>query len=144
MLDFNNISILVVEDDPDMRVFLSNLLTSSGFCATCTENIEQGLKIAEEQNPFVIIIDAMLPEEAGVRFYWSLRLNRRLKNIPVIMLSSIERKTFFRLRKYQASRLNLTINEPEAYLQKPPEAEELLRVVRRLFFLHRGAGECTP
>lgn len=144
MLEFNNISILVVEDDPDMRVFLSNVLSSSGFCPTCIENIDQGLKIAEEQRPFVIIIDAMLPGEAGVRFYWDIRQDRRLKDIPVIMLSSIERKTFFRLRKYQASRLNLTINEPEAYLQKPPEAEELLKIVRRLFFLRRGAGECTP
>jgi CheY-like chemotaxis protein len=125
-------TILVVEDEPDTSIFLSNLLTASGFCPICAGTLTEGLKKAVDACPDLIIINAMLPGEAGIRLYQSLRTNNRLCHIPVIMLSTLDSSTFYRCPGAKRSPAGRHIPEPEAYLQKPPEADELLSVINRL------------
>ncbi len=125
-------TILVVEDEPDMSIFLSNLLTASGYCPICAATLPEGFNKAMDACPDLIIINAMLPGEAGIRLYQNLRTNRRLCHIPVVMLSSLDSSTFFRCPGAKRSPAGRHIPEPEAYLQKPPEADELLAVVNRL------------
>lgn len=125
-------TILVVEDEPDMSIFLSNLLSANGFCPICTETVSEALKQALESCPALIIINAMLPAEAGIRLYRSLRISSRLCNIPVVILSSLDRQTFYRWPGTKRLPSGQPIPEPEAYLMKPPEADELLTVVNRL------------
>jgi hypothetical protein len=52
--------------------------------------------------------------------------------IPVIMLSAIDRKTFFLYKKFKSTPSGAGVPEPEAYLEKPPEAEELIGIVQML------------
>lgn len=125
-------TILVVEDEPDMSIFLSNLLTANGFCPICAGSLTEGLKKAVDACPDLIIINAMLPGEAGIRLYQNLRTNHRLCHIPVVMLSTLDSNTFYRCPGAKRSPAGHHIPEPEAYLQKPPEADELLTVVNRL------------
>ncbi len=121
-------TILVVEDEPDTSIFLSNLLTANGYCPICAMTLAEGLKEAVDACPDLIIINAMLPGEAGIRLYQSLRTNHRLCQIPVVMLSTLDSSTFYRCPGAKRS----PTGRPEAYLQKPPEADELLAVVNRL------------
>jgi CheY-like chemotaxis protein len=125
-------TILVVEDEPDTSIFLFNLLTADGFCPICAATLADGLKKAVDACPDLIIINAMLPGEAGIRLYQSLRTNHRLCHIPVVMLSTLDSSTFYRCPGAKRSPAGRHIPEPEAYLQKPPEADELLSVVNRL------------
>lgn len=125
-------TILVVEDEPDMSIFLSNLLSANGFCPICAASLTEGLKQAVDGCPDLVIINAMLPGEAGIRLYQSLRTNHRLCHIPVIMLSTLDSSTFYRCPGAKRSPTGRHLPAPEAYLQKPPEAEELLTVVNRL------------
>jgi len=125
-------TILVVEDEPDTSIFLSNLLTANGYCPICAMTLAEGLKEAVDACPDLIIINAMLPGEAGIRLYQSLRTNHRLCQIPVVMLSTLDSSTFYRCPGAKRSPTGRPIPEPEAYLQKPPEADELLAVVNRL------------
>ncbi|MBC2710775.1 MAG: response regulator [Desulfosarcina sp.] len=125
-------TILVVEDEPDMSIFLSNLLTANGFCPICAMTLAEGLKKAMDERPDLIIINAMLPGEAGIRLYQSIRTSDRLCHIPVVMLSTLDSSTFYRCPGAKRSPAGRPIPEPEAYLQKPPEADELLSVVNRL------------
>lgn len=125
-------TVLVVEDEPDMSIFLSNLLASNGYCPTCAASPAEGLRKAKAACPDLIIINAMLPGEAGIRLYRTLRTSDRLCRIPVIMLSTLESRTFDRWPGVKRSPSGRPIPAPEAYLQKPPEADELLAVVDRL------------
>ena len=125
-------TILVVEDEPDMSIFLSNLLSANGFCPICAVSLTEGLKKAVDGCPDLVIINAMLPGEAGIRLYQRLRTNHRLCHIPVIMLSTLDSSTFYRCPGAKRSPTGRHLPEPEAYLQKPPEADELLAVVNRL------------
>jgi two-component system phosphate regulon response regulator PhoB len=89
-------TILVVEDEPDMSIFLSNLLTANGFCPICATTLAEGLKKAVDACPDLVIINAMLPGEAGIRLYQNLRTSSRLCHIPVVMLSTLDSSTFYR------------------------------------------------
>ena len=73
----------------------------------------------------------MLPGEAGIRLYQRLRTNHRLCLIPVVMLSTLDSSTYYRCPGAKRSPTGQPIPEPEAYLQKPPEADELLAAANR-------------
>ncbi len=124
--------ILVVEDEPDMSIFLSNLLSANGFFPICAATKKDGLKMALESCPDLIIINAMLPAETGIRLYQSLRSHHRLSHIPIVMLSTLDSSTYYCVPGTKRTSTGQHIPEAEAYLQKPPEADELLEIVNRL------------
>lgn len=115
-----------------MRIFFSNLLDSDGFCPILAEDRTEGMKKAVEEGPAVIIIDMMMPGESGIQMYRSLKREERLKNVPVIMLSTLDKQTFFKFHMVRGSHPGKANWESDIYLEKPPEAEELLRIVRKL------------
>ncbi len=124
--------ILVVADEADIRIFLSNLLDARGFELIEAGNGTEGLKIAETMKPALIILDVMMSNKEGIQVYHNLKKDETLKMIPVIMLSAIDRKTFFLYKKFQSTPSGAGVPEPEAYLEKPPEAEELMGIVQML------------
>lgn len=129
-------TILVVEDEPDMSIFLSNLLSANGYCPICAATEKEGLKIALDECPDLIIINAMLPGETGLLLYHTLRTNDRLCQIPVVLLSTLDSSTFYRCPGTRRSPSGRPVPQAEAYLQKPPEADELLGIVNRLCSAH--------
>nr|HID59771.1 response regulator [Desulfobacterales bacterium] len=123
--------ILVVDDEPDMRTFLSTLLETSGFTAVAAENGIEGVQKAREVKPDLIILNVMMPKENGVQMYRQLKISDQLKQIPVIMISAISKKSFLRCQKiltYWGS----SFPEPEAYIKKPLESDELIQLVESL------------
>ena len=124
--------ILIVDDELDMRIFLCNLLGNCGYEPLDAGNKDQGMQIAISDKPALIILDVSMPKESGVQMYRELREHEDLKNVPVIMLSTIDKKTFAIYQKFLNMPPGQEIPEPGAYLEKPLEAEELIRLVRRL------------
>ena len=125
-------TILIVDDEIDMRFFLSTLVETNGYRHVLAKNGSEGLKMAHKIRPDLIILDVMMPKEGGVHMYGQLRVSPELRDIPVIMLSAISRKTFFHYMKMMNVRLGDIIPEPDAYLEKPPEADEILTVIKSL------------
>jgi two-component system phosphate regulon response regulator PhoB len=123
--------VLVVDDELDMRTYISTLLETSGFKPLLAEDGIQGLVIARRDKPKLIILDVMMPKESGINMYRELRKDPDLKGIPVIMLSALSRKTFFHSQKLLDEYDGEKIPEPEAYIEKPPEPEELLEAIQK-------------
>jgi len=130
-------TILVVDDEQDTRIFLSNLLRSGGLRPIIAENKTEGMQKAFKETPAVIILDMMIPGDRGVQMYKDLKRDENLKNIPVIMLSTLEKKTFFRCRKIHNVRSDQNIPSPDIFREKPLETEELLKAVNRLINIGR-------
>ena len=124
--------ILVVDDEPDTRMFLSNLLHSDGFCPITAENKTEGFRKAVEEKPAVIILSMMLPGEAGFHMYRHLKRDEQLKNIPVIMLSTIDKDTFLKCHNIYGQTICEEAAAFDKYIEKPPEADEFLITVREL------------
>jgi len=124
--------ILVVSDEADTRIFLTNLLLAVNQEPIGAVDKDQGLALARERRPKVIILDMMMAGRDGIRMYRHLKTDPDLRPIPVIMLSAIDPETFFLYEKYQPHGTAAGVPQPEGYLQKPPEADELLRLVGEL------------
>jgi twitching motility two-component system response regulator PilH len=127
-----NKKVLIVDDEPDMRIFVSNLLNSNGFSPITAKSKTEGLRKAIEENPAVIILDMMMPGESGIQMYRDLKQWEKLKHVPVIMLSTIDRETFFKFHIVRGSPLNKVVLEPDTFLEKPLEAKDLINLVRAL------------
>jgi len=64
--------------------------------------------------------------------YRQLKTDNKLKEIPVIMLSAVAKKTFFHYLNMLNVQSTHPVSEPEAYMEKPPEASVLLKMTKQL------------
>jgi len=124
--------ILIVDDDSDMRIFLSNLFETLNFRPILAKSCSEGMKKALTEKPEIIILDVPMPEKRGLQMHQNLKNDDRLKDIPVIMISTLDRKTLLQYQRSFKLVNGQDIHEPEAYLKKPLEAEDLLVRVREI------------
>ncbi|UCD33722.1 MAG: response regulator [Desulfobacterales bacterium] len=129
----NPLKILVVDDEPDMRIFVSTVVETMGFDPIMAENGTEALEKVQSILPALIILDVMMPKiEDGVKTYQLLKTDKRLDQIPIIMLSAIAKKTFFHFIRILSPQNGPGIPEPEAYMEKPPDAAELVKIIENL------------
>lgn len=126
--------ILIVDDEMDMRIFMSTLFETSGYTSIASKEGATGLQKARALRPNLIILDIMMPGEGGALMYRQLKIDKLLKSIPVIMLSAVGEKTFRHYLKMlnAQSQSHIHIPEPDAYIEKPPDPDEVLRTARAL------------
>lgn len=79
--------ILVVDDDPNLRVLLRQMLALRGFDVVEAEDGLDALAKVEEAKPSVIVLDVMMPDIDGITVCKQLRSQPQTANLPIIMLS---------------------------------------------------------
>lgn len=121
--------ILVVDDELDMRTYLSTLLKTSGYRPLVAANGLEAIEKARAVRPDLVILDVMMPREGGIQLYRRIKSDEELKHIPVIMLSGIAKKTFFHAQSLLDRHEGQKVPDPEAYIEKPPEPEDLLKCI---------------
>ena len=132
-MSMENIKILVVDDEADMRIFVSTVIETSGFIPVTAEDGIQALAMARSIIPSLVILDVMMPKiDDGIQTYLQFRTDDKLDQIPIIMLSAVAKKTFFHTIRMLNPYRGQTIPEPEAYMEKPPDASELIRLIKEL------------
>ena len=124
--------VLIVDDELDMRIFLSTLLETSGYQPFTTRDGLDGVSKARTVKPDIIILDVMMPGEGGVQMYRNLKTDQELASIPVVMLSAVEKISFYHYLNMLNSRLPCPIPQPAAYLEKPVDPDQLLLVLKSL------------
>jgi CheY-like chemotaxis protein len=125
-------TILVIEDELDMRLFLKVLLETGGYLPVMAGNGRDGIEKARAQAPDLVLLDVMMPGQGGARTYRDLKSDPALSRIPVIMLSAVARTTFFHYLKMLDAGRTEKIIAPEAYVEKPPDPQYLLKCIERL------------
>ena len=124
--------VLNVEDDPDIRTFVATVLEERGYIPLMAKDGEEGAKKVKDEKPDLIILDILMPKESGIKMYHELKKDPSLKNIPVVMLSGVSKRTFLRSQSALTEFGDETVPEPEAYLEKPVEAEDLAEVLDKI------------
>jgi twitching motility two-component system response regulator PilH len=122
--------VLIVDDDPDVRLFSATVVEECGHTPIEAENGEDGLKMVKAEKPDLVILDVLMPKQSGIRLYRELKTDRALDAVRVILLSGIAKKTFLRSQKALTEFGGAEIPEPEIYLEKPVEAEELAASIK--------------
>jgi two-component system cell cycle response regulator DivK len=80
--------ILVIEDQEDNRTILRDLLTSVGYELIEATNGEEGVKLAEQEKPDLILMDIQLPVIDGYEATRRIRVISELKQTPIIAVTS--------------------------------------------------------
>jgi two-component system phosphate regulon response regulator PhoB len=128
-----NPKILVVDDESDMQIYLSTVVETMGFEPIVAGNGVEALEKARAFHPALMILDVMMPKiEDGLRAYQQFREDESLGQMPVIMVSAIAKKTFFHSIRLLRPLSGKQLPEPEAYMEKPPDAAELNRLITML------------
>jgi CheY-like chemotaxis protein len=128
-----NKKILIVDDEADMRIFVSTVVETRGFEPMTAQDGAEALNLARTNLPALVILDVMMPRiEDGIHTYQKFRMDETLGRIPIIMLSAIAKKTFFHTVRMLTPHKGRPIPEPEAYMEKPPDANELIRLIDTL------------
>lgn len=124
--------VLAVDDDPDIIMFVKTVLEENGYIPLIAKNGETGLSIARDESPDLIILDVLMPRQSGIRMYRELKDDETLRNIPVIILSGIARRTFLRSQEALTEFGDQPVPEPEVYMEKPVEPAELAEAIKDL------------
>ena len=124
--------VLVVDDDPDVRLFSVTVLEEHGYTPLEAGDGVEGLKMIKAEKPDLVILDIMMPRQSGIRLYRELKTDRSLKHIHVVVLSGIAKRTFMRSQKALTEFGGAEVPEPEVYLEKPVEAEDLADTIKQV------------
>ena len=106
-------TVLVVDDDPDAREFLTTVLQDNGFAAATAKDGDEAIKMIEQKVPDLVALDITMPEKSGVAVYRRLKEDDQLKSVPVIIVTGISDD----FKKFISSRRQ--VPPPEGYIQKP-------------------------
>lgn len=124
--------VLNVEDDADTRTFVSTVLEENGYTPIMAIDGAEGMEKVREERPDLIILDILMPRESGIKMYHELKLDPSLKDIPVVMLSGVSKRTFLRSQAALTEFGDETVPEPQAYLEKPVEPEDLAETLKKI------------
>ena len=79
---------LVVEDDPELRLLLATMLELEHKQVITAENGKEGFRLARECHPDLIVLDLMMPTMTGQEFREAQMANPEIKHIPVLVVSA--------------------------------------------------------
>lgn len=109
--------ILVIDDDPVIRRILTKSLADAGYQVTSAATGTEGLALAREKMPNLILVDVMMPEMDGYQVCNHLRQDPQTMNMPIIMLTALDETE---------SVVKGLRTGADDYMIKPFEIEELL------------------
>lgn len=123
---FEGSQVLVVDDNPDLRAYVSSVLQRQGYKVRTAEQGAAGLEMASRYRPDLIVTDLMMPGVSGLEMIERIRKDADLQGTPVILLTA---------KVDDETRLEGVEQGADAYLSKPFNDRELLAEVRNLLAL---------
>ena len=115
--------ILIVEDNEKNRKLLRDVLQFKGYRTVESETAEEGIRLAQESQPALILMDIQLPGIDGITALKQLRADPRTKKIPVIAVTA---------SAMIHSRKEILAEGFDGYQTKPISLKEFLAEVRRV------------
>ena len=113
-------SVLLAEDDRALRRFLEVVLERAGYQVFSASDGLEAMKLVLSASIDVVVTDEMMPNLSGHEFCRFLRNSPTLSQLPIILLSALERKD------------TNSAEQADAFLTKPVAGEELIECIERL------------
>ena len=119
----NRFTILIVDDEEDIRKVLSARLIKEGYQVIEAVDGEQGVKAAYQKKPSLVMMDIMMPVLDGVSATRRIKNHLETASIPIVMLTA---------KTDSASEIEALDAGADDYVSKPFDAEKLLARIRML------------
>lgn len=116
-------TILLIEDSPTDRAVFTQWLERAGHQVLAVDNAEDGLQMAREQRPGLVLMDVVLPGMSGFQATRALARDESTRQIPVLIVSTKDMETdkAWGLRQGAVD-----------YIVKPPREDELIARINEL------------
>ncbi len=114
--------ILIVEDDPKSLELTRDVIEASGYSTVAAIDGEQGVKLARDKKPDLILMDIMMPKMDGYTACRAIKIDKLTREIPVIMLTAAG----YELNKKLAQNMGAS-----GYVTKPFNIEELKGIINQ-------------
>jgi DNA-binding response OmpR family regulator len=125
-----NARILIVDDDVDLTKALKVTLESRKYTVVTAADRAEGMEKAQAQKPDLFILDVMMGTwQDGFEMSRELKKDRRFKDTPILMLTSIAERTGMAFKSTAGDTDWLPV---EGFMEKPVEPEALLAEIERL------------
>ncbi len=118
-------TVLVVDDEPDARDYLTTVLEDNGFATVTARDGTEAIARLEESLPDLVSLDITMPEKSGVAVYRKLKEDDRYKSVPVIIITGVSDD----FQKFISTRRQ--VPPPEGYISKPVDADDFIKMVRK-------------
>ena len=112
--------ILIVDDEQDIVETLKFMLEAQGYECFCAYDGENGLSMAKEVLPDLMILDVMMPKINGYKISRLLKYDNKYKDIPIIMVTA---------RSQEEDKLIGQETGVNEYITKPFELDEVIAKV---------------
>lgn len=133
-------TVLVVDDEPDVRFFLQTVLEDAGFGVALAANGKEALARMTESLPDVISLDLVMPKMSGLKFYRYIQKNKDRAGVPVVVVTAHAKDEFGRgdLEKIKAARSK---DATMFVLEKPIRPDIYINTIRKAVALEELASE---
>lgn len=115
--------ILLVDDEPDIRILTRMMLEKAGHSVVEAVNGDEGLRMLKNNRPDLILLDVMMPGMKGWKVCEKIKADKKNRDIPVVM---------FTIRSSEDSVKKSYECGADAHINKPFEIKELLDTIERL------------
>lgn len=129
-------TILVVDDEEDIREFLSLLLEDAGFRVVTASNGEEALEKVDEVAPDFISVDLVMPKKTGIQFLYELREKREHREIPVMVVTS-HAYDDLGSKDFEDIFSGKKLKGPQFHLDKPVDPQQYLQLIREKLDIER-------
>ena len=121
-------TILVIDDEPDVREFLTMALEDAGFQVITAQDGNQALERLKEKIPDFISLDLVMPGKSGLRFLREMRRNQQWAHIPFVVVTAHAHDDLGRddLQDILAGKV---LSGTRVYLEKPVVPEQYVRLI---------------
>jgi CheY-like chemotaxis protein len=133
-------TVLVVDDEPDVRDYLSQILEDAGFNVRTAADGSEALAMIRADPPDFVSLDLVMPKKSGHKLLYELRKDRELSRIPVLIVTAHARDELGQgdLEDIVESRV---ISGPGVYLEKPVKPLDYVRCVQRALGIEETAAD---
>lgn len=90
--------ILVVDDDPTVQKLVSAILTAEGYAVTVAKDGIDAMVLLKKEKPDLLVLDIMMPEFNGYDVCHSIKFDKDLKDLPIIILTQREQELDSRMQ----------------------------------------------
>ncbi len=123
-------TVLVVDDEEGLRLFLQTALEDAGFNVETAGDGIEALEKVKNSPPDIISLDLVMPKRSGAKFLHEVRKNREWQRIPVILVTA-HAKDELGKDDFDDIMANRMLSGPGCYLEKPVNAETYVNSIRR-------------
>jgi CheY-like chemotaxis protein len=123
-------TVLVVDDEPNVRLYLQAILEDAGFKVVAAADGEEALDIIRQKKPDFISLDLVMPRKSGHKLLYELRKDSVLSKIPVLIVTA-HAKDEMGQKDLDDLLENRVMSGPGTYLEKPVSPDAYVNAIQR-------------